>query len=167
VISFTAEVEVKLRQTVNQSVRLGVRHPSGIRDQFPFLLEIFFRQLRVSYFVAPSLTRGRVCNLLLLLVLASVVPSPARVWVPRDSPYFIVPILEIFPTWRARSPYLYPPGTGWPRYTPGHWLGPLSVASYDSQVCGGGTLYRLHAGKEFIHLIESRTRDLPACSIVL
>jgi hypothetical protein len=37
----------------------GVRSPSGSRDQFFFLLEIFFRQLRVWYFVAPSLTRGR------------------------------------------------------------------------------------------------------------
>jgi hypothetical protein len=44
------------------------------RSQFLFLLEIFFRQLRVCYFVVPSLTRGRVCNLLLLLVLASAVP---------------------------------------------------------------------------------------------
>jgi hypothetical protein len=26
------------------------------------------------------------------------------------------------PTWRARFPYLYPPGTGWPSYTPGHWV---------------------------------------------
>jgi hypothetical protein len=43
-------------------------------NNFFFLLEIFFRQLRVSYFVAPSLTRGRVCNLLLLLLLASAVP---------------------------------------------------------------------------------------------
>jgi hypothetical protein len=24
--------------------------------------------------------------------------------------------------WRARSPYLYSPGTGWPNYTPGHWV---------------------------------------------
>jgi hypothetical protein len=56
------------------SVSLGVRHPSGTRDQFFFLLEIFFRQLRVCYFVAPSLTRGRVCNLMLLLVLASAFP---------------------------------------------------------------------------------------------
>jgi hypothetical protein len=73
------EVEVTLRQTVSRPVRLGVRHPSGTRDQFFFLLEIFFRQLRVCYFVAPSLTIGRVCNLLLLLVLASTVPrvSPA------------------------------------------------------------------------------------------
>jgi hypothetical protein len=30
--------------------------------------------------------------------------------------------LESPPTWRARSPYLYPPGTGWPSYTPIHWV---------------------------------------------
>jgi hypothetical protein len=58
------EVEVNLRPTVSRLVCLGVRRPSGTRDQFFFLLEIFFRQLRVYYFVAPSLTRGRVCNLL-------------------------------------------------------------------------------------------------------
>jgi hypothetical protein len=29
---------------------------------------------------------------------------------------------ETRPTWRARSPYLYPPGTGWPSYTPRHWV---------------------------------------------
>jgi hypothetical protein len=100
------KVEVKLRLTVSRPVRLGVRHPSGTRDQFCFLLEIFFRQLRVCYFVTPSLAIGRVCNLLLLLVLASAVPRDSR-------PYFIVPILETPPTWRARSPYLYPPETGW------------------------------------------------------
>jgi hypothetical protein len=44
------------------------------RDQFFFRLEIFFRKLRVCYFVAPSLKRRRVCNLLLLLGLASAVP---------------------------------------------------------------------------------------------
>jgi hypothetical protein len=31
------------------------------------------------------------------------------------------------PTWRARSPYLYPAGTGWPSYTPGHWV-PLTLS---------------------------------------
>jgi hypothetical protein len=36
------------------------------------------------------------------------------VWVPRDSwPHFID---SPPPTWRARSPYLYPPRTGWPSY---------------------------------------------------
>jgi hypothetical protein len=53
------EVEVNLRPTVSRPVCLGVVHPSGTRDQFFFLLEIFFRQLRVCY---SSLTRGRVCN---------------------------------------------------------------------------------------------------------
>jgi hypothetical protein len=44
------EVEVKLRPIVSRPVRLGVRHPSGTRDQYFFLLEIFFRQLRVLLF---------------------------------------------------------------------------------------------------------------------
>jgi hypothetical protein len=51
--------------------------PSGTSDQFFFLLEIFFRHLRVCSFVAHSLTRGRVCNLFLLLALASAVPQSA------------------------------------------------------------------------------------------
>jgi hypothetical protein len=29
---------------------------------------------------------------------------------------------ETPPTWRNRSPYLYPPGTGWHSYTPRHWV---------------------------------------------
>jgi hypothetical protein len=58
------EVEVNLRPTVSRPVCLGVRRPSGTCGQFRFLLEISFRQLRVCYFVAPSLTRGLVCNLL-------------------------------------------------------------------------------------------------------
>jgi hypothetical protein len=60
------------RRSVGQSVLVSGHIRT--RDQFFFLLEIFFRQLRVYYFVAPSLTRGRVCNLLLLLDLASPIP---------------------------------------------------------------------------------------------
>jgi hypothetical protein len=30
--------------------------------------------------------------------------------------------LETAPTWRTRSPYLYPTRTGWPSYTPRHWV---------------------------------------------
>jgi hypothetical protein len=63
-VEVEVEVEVKLRPTVSRPVRLGGRHPSGTHDQLFFLLEIFFRQLRVCYFVAPSLTRGLVYNLL-------------------------------------------------------------------------------------------------------
>jgi hypothetical protein len=63
------EVEVNLRPTVNRPVCPVVRRPSGTCDQFFFLFEISFRQLRLCYFVAPSLTRGRVCNLLVQLLL--------------------------------------------------------------------------------------------------
>jgi hypothetical protein len=59
-------VQLKLiydRRSVGQSVLVSGTH-LGTRDQFVFLLEISFRQLQVCYFVAPSLTRARVCNLL-------------------------------------------------------------------------------------------------------
>jgi hypothetical protein len=72
-IEIKLKLKLKLRPTVSRP-RLGVRHPSGTRDQFFFLLEIFFRELRLCYFIAPSLTRRRVCNLLLLLTLATAVP---------------------------------------------------------------------------------------------
>jgi hypothetical protein len=63
------EVEVNLRLTVSRPVCPGVRRPSGTRDQFFFFLEISFRQLRLCYFLAPFLTRGRVCNLFVHLYL--------------------------------------------------------------------------------------------------
>jgi hypothetical protein len=74
-ITASAKVKVKvtLRPTISRPVRLGVRRPSGTRDQFFFLLEFFFQTVPVRYLVASSLTRGRVCNLLLLLVPASAV----------------------------------------------------------------------------------------------
>jgi hypothetical protein len=46
----TDEVEVNLRPAFSRPVCLGVRRPSGTRDQFFFLLEISFRLLRVCYF---------------------------------------------------------------------------------------------------------------------
>jgi hypothetical protein len=36
------KVKVTLRPTISRPVRLGVRRPSGTRDQFFYLLEIFF-----------------------------------------------------------------------------------------------------------------------------
>jgi hypothetical protein len=63
-------VEVKLRPTASRPVCPGVRRPSGTCDQFFFRHDIFFRQLRLCYFVAPSLTRGRVCTVKLFLGLA-------------------------------------------------------------------------------------------------
>jgi hypothetical protein len=89
--------------------------------------------------------RGRVCILPSLLVLASAVPLESELRGNQDHIYFIVPILETPPTWRARSPYLYPPGTGWPSYTLGHWvqfLSPLTIR----RDYGGGILTLLHTG---------------------
>jgi hypothetical protein len=68
--------------------RQSVRRPSGTRDHFFFLLEILFRQLQVRYFVAPSLTRGQVCNLL-LLVLASAAPLGSAVSDERSGLSFV------------------------------------------------------------------------------
>jgi hypothetical protein len=51
-----------LRPTVSRPVHLGVRHPSGTRDQFFPLSLIIFRQFRVCWCGAPSLTRSRVCT---------------------------------------------------------------------------------------------------------
>jgi hypothetical protein len=56
-------LKVALRPTISRPVCLGVRLRSGTCDQFSFLLEIFFRQLRVCYFTAPSLTIGHTPSL--------------------------------------------------------------------------------------------------------
>jgi hypothetical protein len=61
-----SEVEVSLGPTVSRLVCLGVRHPSGTRDQY---FKISIRQLRFCYVVAPSLTRRRACNLLVQFLL--------------------------------------------------------------------------------------------------
>jgi hypothetical protein len=66
-----------------------------------------------SLYVTSSLTRG--CS-----------PSSAQIF----SGPSLAGLITIFyclrfetpSTWRARSPYLYPPGTGWPSYTPRHWV---------------------------------------------
>jgi hypothetical protein len=136
------EDEVTLRPTVSLPVSLGVRRPSGTRDQFYFLLEIVFIQLRVCNFVAPSLTRGRVCNLLYncfwaLPEQSLLGGSSAELTAIFYSLIWDSPNLEgqvpVFISPRNRVAQLYPRA-----------LGSLFVASYDSQGCGGGILTRLH-----------------------
>jgi hypothetical protein len=125
------EVEVNLRPTVSRSVRFGVRRPSGTRDQFFFPVEISFRQLRLCYFVASSLTRGRVCNVLvqLLLGLASVVTlcrSPAELMA-----IFYCLICDC-PNLEGQVPVFISPRNRVAQLNP-QALGSIFVASYDSQ----------------------------------
>jgi hypothetical protein len=89
-LKWDIKVEVNLRPTVSLLVCHDVRRPSGTRNQFFFLLEISFRPFRVCYFVAPSLTRGRVCNLLLLLVVASAVKLESALSDKRSGLSFVI-----------------------------------------------------------------------------
>jgi hypothetical protein len=69
--------------------------------------------LRSCIYWVPSLTRGQICNLQCNYSVVRVAQNL--------KPYFTVSS-ETLPTWRAKFPYLYPPGTGWPSYTPRHWV---------------------------------------------
>jgi hypothetical protein len=62
-------LSLMLRRTVSQPACLRIKHPSGAYDQ----IFVTVRKLRVCWFGDPSLTRGRVCRLQWLLVLASAV----------------------------------------------------------------------------------------------
>jgi hypothetical protein len=58
---------------VNRPVSPGIRTPNETHDQFFFYADENYRQLGVCYYGAACLTRGRFCNLQLLLDLASAV----------------------------------------------------------------------------------------------
>jgi hypothetical protein len=76
-----------------------------LRPDITYYRNVAVLNLRSCFCGAPSLTRGRVCNLQCNRSMVRAAQNPT---VSSETP----------PTWRAKFPYLYPPGTGWPRYAP-------------------------------------------------
>jgi hypothetical protein len=88
--------------------------------------------------------RGRFCHLQLLLFLASTSTLGFRY---REAHVHVLfSRIQGSPNLEDQVPYSYPPGTGWPIYTPPPMLGSLFVASYDSQGYRRGIQTCLHAG---------------------
>jgi hypothetical protein len=98
----------QLRQPISY-IRVWVR-PKISRSVGQIFITV--RPLRIFLYGAPSLTRGRVCFLQCTIY-----------------NIFYCLRFETPPTWRTRSLYLYPPGTGWPGYTPRHWVSSLLFPS--------------------------------------
>jgi hypothetical protein len=101
---------VILRPTVSRPVYLGVRHPSGAYDH----IFITARQLRLCWCGALSDEKTG-----LPITIAAGPRQRSHSWVRVTRDWWLVTIFYCLrfvtlPTWTARSPYLYSPGTGWP-----------------------------------------------------
>jgi hypothetical protein len=78
------------------------------------VINITVRRLPLSWYGTPLLTGGRICVLHLLLL-----GSESS----RTHIYLCLSLrCETPSTWRAKSPYLYHKGKGWPSYIPKHWV---------------------------------------------
>jgi hypothetical protein len=109
-----------LRPTVSRPVLSWSKAPT--RAQYQIFNTV--SQQRVSWCGVHSLTRGQVCSVQMLLVLVRAVVLGSESRGTHDN--VLLSQIRDFPNWRDRSPYLYPPGTGWPSFTPSQWV-PFSL----------------------------------------
>jgi hypothetical protein len=135
-----SKVEVMYWPMVSLSVCPGVSPPSGPVTNFSFFLK-FFRQLEICYFVAPSLTRGWVCNLLLLLGLATAAPLWSESL--RTQNHILLSQFLDSPSLEGQVPIFISPRNSVTQLYP-RALGSIFDASYDWQHYGGGILTCLH-----------------------
>jgi hypothetical protein len=95
------------RWSVSKSVLVSHSH---LKPTTRVLFSVW--HFRVSWCGAPSLMRDAIAS-------GSCQKSHSWVQVPQNSgPYFTASYVNP-PTWRAKCPYLYPPGTRWPSHLPG------------------------------------------------
>jgi hypothetical protein len=127
------------RQSVGKSVLVSGSHLEPVTR---FLFSVW--RLRVSWCGAPSLTRGRVCNLLvqLLLSLARAVTLGSKY--RRTNDHMLLSHLRLHQPWRSGPRIYIPQQQGGPVIPPA--TGFSFVASHDSHGYGGGILARLHTG---------------------
>jgi hypothetical protein len=84
---------------------------------------VFLFQLNTfgySHYVTYSPTRGWVCRLQLLLVFASEVIPGSESLGTHD--HILLPQIRVSPDLEGQIPVFTSPETGWPGYTPRHWV---------------------------------------------